>query len=182
MKMNIQFFAEKNNIKKLKEQRVEKVQELKDLYETVEAEQRAINEEEEQKVKDIQKEIDDIDKTIKTLEGIKKRLEETGENNEEGGEGASENDESAEQRAQDEEKMFAEYLRGVANGELRADTNMTLTDNGAVIPETIAQKIIEKVYEISPILERATKYNIKGSLVIPFYPADANDIEMAYAD
>ncbi|MFC0699349.1 phage major capsid protein [Anaerostipes butyraticus] len=182
MKMNIQFFAEKNNIKKLKEQRAEKVQELKDLYETVEAEQRAINEEEEQKVNDIQKEIDDIDKTIKTLEGIKKRLEETGGNNEEGGEGASENDESAEQRAQDEEKMFAEYLRGVANGELRADTNMTLTDNGAVIPETIAQRIIEKVYEISPILERATKYNIKGSLVIPFYPADANDIEMAYAD
>lgn len=58
MKMNIQFFAEKNNIKKLKEQRAEKVQELKDLYETVEAEQRAINEEEGQKVKDIQKEID----------------------------------------------------------------------------------------------------------------------------
>lgn len=58
---------------------------------------------------------------------------------------------------------------------------MTLTDNGAVIPETIAQKIIKKVYDICPVLAGSTKYNVKGNLTIPYYPADANDIEMAYA-
>lgn len=187
MKMDIQFFAEKNNIKKLKEQRAEKVQKLQDLYTKLETEQRAVNEEEEQEIKDIQKEIDAIDKTIEMLNDMKKRLADNGEkddpeDNPKGDTKEKETKEEAEQRAQDEERMFAEYLRGVANGELRADTNMTLTENGAVIPETIAQRIIEKVYDISPILERATKYNVKGNLVIPFYPADANDIEMAYAD
>lgn len=58
---------------------------------------------------------------------------------------------------------------------------MTLTDNGAVVPETIAQKIIKKVYDICPVLARSTKYNVKDNLTIPYYPADANDIEMAYA-
>ena len=66
-------------------------------------------------------------------------------------------------------------------GEVRADTNMTFTDNGAVVPTTIARKIVEKIYDISPILERATKYNVKGNLTIPYYPADSNDVEMAYA-
>ena len=38
------------------------------------------------------------------------------------------------------------------------------------------------MYDISPILERSTKYNVKGTLEIPYYPeSDATDIEMAYA-
>ena len=72
-------------------------------------------------------------------------------------------------------------MRGVVNGEVRADTNMTFTDNGAVIPTTIADRIIKKVYDISPILERSTKYNVKGNFTIPYYPADSNDINVAYA-
>lgn len=62
---------------------------------------------------------------------------------------------------------------------------MTYGENGAVIPETIADKIVKKVYDISPILEKATKYNIKGTLSIPYYPDDAEsatDITMAYKD
>ena len=67
-----------------------------------------------------------------------------------------------------EEKAFANYIRGVVN---TRDTayNMTLTDNGAVIPTTIANRIIKKVYDISPILERSTKYNVKGKLELPYY-------------
>lgn len=90
-------------------------------------------------------------------------------------------DEDSEQRAEEERKSFENYLRGIVMGEVRADTNMTLTDNGAVVPTTIAKKIVEKIYDISPILERSTKYNVKGNLTIPYYPADSNDIEMAYA-
>ena len=111
---------------------------------------------------------------------MKERLAETNKGKEEVIDKAEK--EEGEQRAQEEEKMFAEYLRGAVNGELRADTNMTLTDNGAVIPETIANRIVEKVYDICPILEKATKYNVKGNLTIPYYPVDTNDIEMAYAE
>ena len=182
MKLNIQYFAEgkKDNIKALRETRAEKVEDLKLLYAKLEAENRAVTEEEEKQIGAIQDEIDQIDKTIEILEKMKERLAETNKGKEEVVDKAE--SEEGEQRAQEEEKMFAEYLRGVVNGELRADTNMTLTDNGAVIPETIANRITEKVYDICPILEKATKYNVKGNLTIPYYPVDTNDIEMAYAE
>lgn len=182
MKLNIQYFAEKrkDNIKALRETRAEKVEDLKLLYAKLEAENRAVTEEEEKQIGAIQDEIDQIDKTIDILEKMKERLAETNKGKEEVIDKAEK--EEGEQRAQEEEKMFAEYLRGAVNGELRADTNMTLTDNGAVIPETIANRITEKVYDICPILEKATKYNVKGNLTIPYYPVDANDIEMAYAE
>ena len=182
MKLNIQYFAEKrkDNIKALRETRAEKVEELKLLYAKLEAENRAVTEEEEKQIGAIQDEIDQIDKTIDILEKMKERLSETSRGKEEVVDKTE--GEEGEQRAQEEEKMFTEYLRGVVNGELRADTNMTLTDNGAVIPETIANRIIEKVYDICPILEKATKYNVKGNLTIPYYPVDANNIEMAYAE
>lgn len=182
MKLNIQYFAEKrkDNIKALRETRAEKVEDLKLLYAKLEAENRAVTEEEEKQIGAIQDEIDQIDKTIDILEKMKERLSETSRGKEEVVDKAE--GEEGEQRAQEEEKMFAEYLRGVVNGELRADTNMTLTDNGAVIPETIANRIVEKTYDICPILKKATKYNVKGNLTIPYYPVDANDIEMAYAE
>ena len=66
-----------------------------------------------------------------------------------------------------EEKAFENYIRGVVTNE--RDANMTLTDNGAVIPTTIANRIIKKVYDICPILERSTKYNVKGKLDLPYY-------------
>ncbi len=51
--MNIQFFAgegkEKDNIKALRENRAEKVEELKLLYATLEAEERAITDDEEKR-------------------------------------------------------------------------------------------------------------------------------------
>ncbi len=84
---------------------------------------------------------------------------------------------TTEERA--EEVEFADFIRGVVT-ENRA-SNLTFGDNGAVIPKTIAQKIIKKVYDICPILEKSTKYNVKGTLSIPYYPLeDENDIAVGY--
>ena len=85
-----------------------------------------------------------------------------------------------EERALAEEKAFADYIRGVVN---TRDTayNMTLSDNGAVIPTTIANRIIKKVYDISPILERSHKYNVKGKLELPFYDVSTQTITVAWA-
>ena len=85
-----------------------------------------------------------------------------------------------EERALNEEKAFADYIRGVVNTR-GTDVNMTLTDNGAVIPTTIANRIIKKVYDISPILERSTKYNVKGKLELPYYDVDTQTITVAWA-
>ena len=78
-----------------------------------------------------------------------------------------------------EEKAFENYIRGVVTNE--RDANMTLTDNGAVIPTTIANRIIKKVYDICPILERSTKYNVKGKLDLPYYDESTQAITVAWA-
>lgn len=185
--MNIQFFAEKkkDNVKALKETRAEKVKELELLYAKLEAEQRAITEEEEKQIGAINDEIDMIDKTIGILEDMKSRLVKTNEGKREVIEDVRDGDPvGGEQRAEQikaDEKAFENYIRGIVSEE-RAE-NLTFSDNGAVIPTTIANRIITKVYDISPILERSTKYNVKGTLEIPYYPeSDATDIEMAYAE
>lgn len=51
---------------------------------------------------------------------------------------------------------------------------------GKLIPTTIVQYIIRKVYDICPILERSQKFNVRGKLDIPKYPADSTNITVAY--
>lgn len=162
----------------MQEERAGKLEKLQELYDKLEGEKRAITEEEQQQAEELQNEIDQIDKTIKVLSDIKEKLAEKSN-----GEGSSGNDNKGnEERAEAETEAFEKYLRdGIV--EERADTNMTYGDNGAVIPETIADKIVKKVYDISPVLEKATRYNVKGALSIPYYPddaADSTDITMAY--
>lgn len=178
MKLHLQFFAgKKNNIKALQETRAEKVEELKLLYATLESEERAITEEEENQVRAIQEEIDNIDKTTKILEDIQKRLAGKVEKESRG----ESEDEEEQVRAEEEEKAFEAYLRGVVMEE-RADVNFTKGDNGDIVPTTIANKIITKVYDICPILEKATKYKVKGKLSIPYYDDESGDVTMAYAN
>ena len=66
---------------------------------------------------------------------------------------------------------FDNYIRGHViherTGELKP------ANNGAIVPTTIARKIIELVYDMCPILERSDKYTVKGKFSIPYYPADA---------
>ena len=85
-----------------------------------------------------------------------------------------------EERALAEEKAFENYIRGVVNNR-GTDVNMTLSDNGAVIPTTIANRIIKKVYDISPILEKSHKYNVKGKLDLPYYDVSTQTITVAWA-
>ena len=120
------------------------------------------------------------------IKKIKETLELKGFFDKEGGEKPMEEpkevievEKEVEERALDEEKAFADYIRGVVN---QRDTayNMTLTDNGAVIPTTIANRIIKKVYDICPILERSTKYNVKGKLELPYYNESTQAITVAW--
>jgi HK97 family phage major capsid protein len=87
------------------------------------------------------------------------------------------------EKAAAEERAFEAYIRGKAMNNRDTDVNLTPANNGAVIPTTIANKIIKKVYNICPILEKSSKYNIKGNLDIPFYPkSDESLITVAYHD
>lgn len=157
------------NIKALIEKRNDKVKEMQTLVDKAKAEERAMTEEEMDKFNTLEKEVKNLDATIEAetrakgleiIEDIKK-------------------DDKVEERAIAEEKAFEAYIRGTV--EERADVNLTVGDNGAVIPSSIANKIISKVYDISPIYQLATRYNVGGTLSIPYYDESSQAITMTYA-
>ena len=94
-----------------------------------------------------------------------------------------------ETRALDKEVMEREQFENFIRGQIVHERAGELTPatsgsgiglGGSLIPETIVNYIIKKVYDISPILERSQKFNVKGKLDIPFYPADSQNITVAY--
>lgn len=154
-------------LKKLLEQRAELQAQMEALLNTAKTEERAMTDEENSRFDELEKQIKAIDATIEREErarNIENRAAVPTE---------------VEERAAAEEKAFENYIRGRV--EERADVNLTVGDNGAVIPATIANKIIKKVYDISPIYQLATRYNVGGSLSVPYYDESAQKIEMAYA-
>lgn len=164
----MQYRAE--DLKSLEEQRNEAVQAMKDMTAKAETEKRAFDEAETAKFDELEKTVKNIDASIERM----KRARDIELN-------VTSDSKKAELKSEElEERAFENYVRGIV--EERADVNLTLGDNGAVVPTTIANKIIKKVHEISPLYSLATKYNVKGNLEIPYYPAAAADIEMAYAD
>lgn len=134
-----------------------------EIVNTAKAENRAVTEEEKNNFDSIMKEINDIENTIEMEEIL---------NNMETKEIKVEDKISLEEK---EVHEFANYIRNAA-------TQMTKGENGAVIPTTIANKIIAKVVEISPIYASATKYNAKGTLVIPKVDTTADDVTCSYAE
>lgn len=84
---------------------------------------------------------------------------------------------------QAEERSFEKFLRsgGKEQMEYRADVNWTTTANGAVLPKSIANKIIDRVSEISPLFSLATRYNVGGTLDIPYYDESTSSVTVAYS-
>ena len=155
------------NEKGLEEQRTELLLEMNQTLEGVKAEQRIMTEDEEKKFNDAKEKIAKIDSTLKAISD-QRALEDI-----------KPLDKKKETKVELEERAFANYVRGVI--ETRADVNLTVGDNGAVIPSSIANKIIKKVYDISPIYQLATRYNIGGTLTIPYYDESETSITTAYA-
>ena len=89
-----------------------------------------------------------------------------------------------ETREQIELRQFADYIRGrVSNMETRdGEKTLNLSDSqGAIVPVSIAQRIITQVVESSPILAGATRYNVKGKLQVPVYGDNSDqNITVAY--
>lgn len=104
-----------------------------------------------------------------------KQKEETnkGENNMEENREKSEKEQEAQ-----EERAFVDYVRGLSNN-LRAN-NLPMDTNGHVVPKTIANRILTKVYDICPVLEKSSRYNIKGTLTLPYYDETTTHITVDY--
>lgn len=160
------------NLKKLMEMRQEKQTEMKKIIDKANTEERALNQEEQESFESLETEIRDIDASIKALQ-TQRKLEE-----EEPKDEPEEESRTVEER---DYEAFDDFLRGRLE-ERGNDVNMARGDNGAVVPSTIANKIIEKVIEMCPIYHDADRYNVNGTLTIPYYDESKGDIEMAYAD
>lgn len=152
--------------KTLMEKRAELFEKLENDTKAIEAEQRAFTEEEEQAFEQTRAEIESIDRTFAQLERAK-NLRKTEQ-------AAGAKEESAEAL---EVRAFADFIRNRATD----NVNMAKGDNGAVIPKTIADKIVDRIKDISPLFRDATKYNIRGTVSVPYVDAANDKISVAYA-
>ena len=166
-------------LKYLTEQRVENQEQMQKILNMAKSEKRALSEEEIEKFNELKKLIEEIDATIKAEEESRKMdIEEKKKQN------AEELPPEENKETQKEERAFIDYI---VNGKERATSpGMSYGNNGAIVPTTIAKKIIEKVKELSPIYEKVEKFHTKGTLEIPVYDTDSSadsstgDLNVAY--
>lgn len=143
-------------MKFLIEKRNQLVEEINNVFTSAEQEKRALTDEEQSTFETKTKELKALDKTIEAkreARALELMDEETPKTPEE-----------TEKRSveETEKRAFETLIR-----ENRATGNMAKTDNGTVIPTTIANQIIERVKQIAPIYALATKFNVKGQLNFP---------------
>lgn len=160
-------------LKELAEKRAEVQKKMNDIIAKAEEEERAMTEEEGTAFDGLEEELRGIDRTVKSIERARDlELNVVDEKKKE--------ELCAEEKEEAEERAFEDYIRGVVSEE-RADVNMEVGANGAVIPTSIANKIIKKVHDICPIYQLATRYNVGGTLQIPYYDENDGNITMTYA-
>ena len=154
---------------KLEEKRNTLFAELNALIDTAEKETRALNDDESSRFDTISKEISALDKQLDREKEVRNlALDKPADNS---------------PTKEKEIRSFELYLKSQVTGDKSLETraNMTYGDNGAVIPKTIVNKIIDTVNNIAPIFARSTKYYLKGDISIPYVNTGSGDITVAFA-
>ena len=158
------------NRKALKERRDELQRQIDGMLATAQAENRAMTEEETAAFDAAEAEMHSIDATLDREERARALEREPGAGSQ------------PEDRAAADEQMFADYVLGIVSEQRAGEQNMTMGNNGAIIPTTIANRIIKAVKDRCPILSRATIYNVKGTLKVPVWGKanTTHDIAVGY--
>lgn len=168
------------NYKGLVEKKNDLITRAEEILKDAETNKRELTDDEAQELAEIRDDVRKIKEALKIHDEIKEEKQELKDEA-----GADMKEEQALKEAackeEAERRAFECYVRGVVN-ERGTDVDMTKAANGAVIPTTIANKIIAMVYNICPILDRSTKYNVKGKLVVPYYDEASHSITVDYAD
>ena len=166
--------------KLLEEKKNDLITRAEEVLNTAKAEKRELTEAEAAELAEIKADVERIKQTLMLDDDFAKILQ--AEKPAPVEEKKEEETVTEEQRELADRIAFENYIRGeiMHREDPVVPTNMTKGDNGAVIPETIADKIIKRVYDISPILERSSKYNVKGTLTIPYYDESTKAITVAY--
>lgn len=179
MKIKIPEYRAGSNVnpKLLTEQKQEKQSRIRAIIDGAKEESRAFSEAEEEEFNTLEQEVRAINATLAAEKRAMAMFDSDGGNSTK----SDKKEKAAEERAVAEEKAFCDMIRGVISEE-RADVIFEKGTNGTIIPSHIANKIIEKIKDICPIYQWATKYNVKGEISIPYYDESSQKIEMDYAD
>ena len=149
------------NLKALEEKRAELQEQMMAIATITEGaegvEARALTDEEKAEFDRLEKELRAIDESIAIAEKARKAMTDNR---------AASADETAEEA---EERAFVDYVMGRSMELRTGEQNMDATNGGAVIPTSIANRIIKKVKELCPILENCTMFSVKGTLKIPVW-------------
>lgn len=161
---------DKINMKELLEKRSALLEEAESIVEACKTETRAMKDEENTRYSEILDEIRAIDTTIEAAEKLPGKMEERKHN--------EENTEEAEERA------FVDYVMGKATEMRSGEQNMNMSNNGAIIPASIANRIIKAVSDRCPIFSGATMYAVKGTLKVPVWGKanSTHDITVGYQE
>lgn len=143
-------------MKFLIEKRNSIVEEINNLFKGAETEKRALTEDEQSTFEAKTAELKALDKTIEAKREARSLTMMDDET-------PKTPDEKEEKRSTEEleARAFENFIREQRTGE------MAKGDNGAVIPQTIANKIIDTVKQVAPIYALTTKFNVKGKLQFP---------------
>lgn len=164
-------------MKNLIEQENDLKEKAEKILNTAKEEDRVVTEEEKKEFDSIMNKINDIENTIEMEEKVNKM--ETKEIKVENGLTEEEKKFYNSLQEKKDYAAFAKMVRTYSNSD-PDPTELSKGANGAVIPTTIAKKIIDKIVEISPLYASATKYH-GGTVVIPKEDTSTDDITVDYA-
>lgn len=163
------------NLKKLMERREELKKKLAELVDTADNEERAMTEEETKDFDAAEKEIKEIDATIAREERARNipTVQQPTENHEM----------TQEERAAADEKAFADFIMNRVTENRAGEIQLTQGNNGAIVPTTIANRIIKSVRDMVPFLQLSDVIYTNGKLSVPVYGEDStNYIKADYVD
>jgi HK97 family phage major capsid protein len=167
------------NLKKLYEERNAKIASMKSILSKMETEERAEMTAEETAA------FDKADAEVRALEETISRAEKARDLKLNVVTDDKKEELRADEVADAEERAFANFIKKEAGfhiEERAGEQNVTMGNNGAVIPTTIANRIIKAVKDICPIFAKATLYAVKGTLKVPVwgYANTSHDVTVGY--
>ena len=163
------------NLKKLMERREELKKKRAELVDAADNEERAMTEEETKDFDAAEKEIKEIDATIAREERARNipTVQQPAENHEM----------TQEERAAADEKAFADFIMNRVTENRAGEIQLTQGNNGAIVPTTIANRIIKSVRDMVPFLQLSDVVYTNGKLSVPVYGEDStNYIKADYVD
>ena len=161
--------------KKMEEKKNDLITRAEEVINKAKMEERELTEDEAMELAEIRDDVRKIKETLGLMDDIDR---ECGDKKMVKNELPKEGEKMEEEKEVQETRAFENYVRGIVVNE--RDGELAKSGNGAVIPTTIANRIIKKVYDICPILEKSHKYNVKGNLDIPYYDVETTTINVAY--